>query len=346
MRRTNSPDAGFVEAVEQVIDLEQWLRFLALDTLMLNTESGLNLGVGDDYMLYSGEEDPRFILVPHDLDTVMWQGNDIGNIEQSIFTFTEVAGLGRLLTHPDVTPRYYAAIVDLIDTVFNPEVISPLLHAKLDDVVPPSRIAQMEDFVTKRTEAVLAQIPTEFTVADDRQLTMTVRDGYRPGIPILVQADAIDTRHVNATIERYIVRDFFDKGISVAGDMPNDEIHLNYILSVDNGIGISAKSWKTGHTKVFVDHVTVVGNDVGIQARDKLNAPNVLVEYFITNSIVWGNGVEVTTDWDPADLHIDYSNVDQAWPGGYDTVVPRGSARMKRPSCGPVGARCEGTAIR
>ncbi|MEE8451635.1 MAG: lamin tail domain-containing protein, partial [Thermoguttaceae bacterium] len=47
----NSPAAGYVEAVEQVIDLDQWLRYLALDALLLNTETGLNLGIGDDYLL-------------------------------------------------------------------------------------------------------------------------------------------------------------------------------------------------------------------------------------------------------------------------------------------------------
>ncbi|MEE8452079.1 MAG: hypothetical protein V3R99_09200, partial [Thermoguttaceae bacterium] len=518
----------------------------------------------------------------------------------SIFTFAEVAGLNRLLNHPEITPRFYAAFLDLIDTVFDPEVIFPLLHRVLDDVVPPSRIEQMKDFVTQRTAAVMAQIPPEFTIAANRQLTMTVRDGYLPGIPILVQAavldqtghvdrdlwdavvtlstdradvtlstdtirlyngrgsslvtvegdgpftltatlgtsqvgrtlaslqntpmtevsgtlpaeqtvwsgimhvtgdvlvpdghtltiqpgtlvlldgvvsgengtdidvegrieslgtfaspvtftamdsdrawgeihhvgaepsvyrytnvtraghsptgghtqsgsalrlidsavelhrvavadidgkimtasgselivtdshlaravmgpeidtsdlrferswitemfgrndndgiylhpqkpgqtivlrggviaygddDGIDTRHANVTVENYIVRDFADKGISVGGDVPGDEVHLNRILSVDNGVGISAKNWKTGHSRVFVDHATVVGNEIGIQARDKFNAPDAVVEFFVTNSIVWGNGVEINAEWGPADVHVDHSNVDQPWAG-------------------------------
>ena len=71
----NTPDANYVEEVSQVINLPQWLRYIALDALLLNYETGLNRGIGDDYFMYAGVNDPRFVLVPHDLDTVLNQGN-------------------------------------------------------------------------------------------------------------------------------------------------------------------------------------------------------------------------------------------------------------------------------
>jgi len=29
------------------------------------------MGIGDDYYLYRGVADPRFVLIPHDLDTIL-----------------------------------------------------------------------------------------------------------------------------------------------------------------------------------------------------------------------------------------------------------------------------------
>ena len=72
-----------------MIDLKEWLRYLALDQLLLNNETGLVRGIGDDYGMYRGVSDPRFKLVPHDLDTLMAQGNSSGNVNDSIFSNIE-----------------------------------------------------------------------------------------------------------------------------------------------------------------------------------------------------------------------------------------------------------------
>ena len=72
-------------------------------------------------------EDPRFVLVPHDLDTVMGQGNTAASPNRSVFVYEGVTGLHRMLNHPQILPRYYAAFIDLIDTFLNPQTPNPLL---------------------------------------------------------------------------------------------------------------------------------------------------------------------------------------------------------------------------
>ena len=153
-------DTEFMERVGQVINIEQWMRYLAVDALSGNREGGLNTGRGDDYLMYRGVKDPRFWLVPHDLDTIL--GHRSADLGRNIFTFYEqVEGLNRLLNHPEIVRIYYNQFLDLIDTVFAPEKFNPLIDHVLGDWVPQAKINQMKQFVVDRIGYVLDQIPQD-----------------------------------------------------------------------------------------------------------------------------------------------------------------------------------------
>ena len=137
---------------------------MAMDTLLLNRETGLGLGIGDDYALYRGELDPRFRLVAHDLDSLMQQGGTPGDINASIFQYREVAGLERLMSHPGALNLYYRHIRDLIDTLYNRQTLDPVIDELLARYEAPSTIDDMKQFIEDRSEAVLAQIPSELTI--------------------------------------------------------------------------------------------------------------------------------------------------------------------------------------
>jgi CotH kinase protein/Lamin Tail Domain len=171
------PDEEFLAEVSQVVNLEKWVRFLALDTMIGNREGGLTSGSGDDYALYSGAIDPRFWLVPHDLDTVLGQGDHSYGPGQSIWGYAEVPGLRRLLDHPDVIRLYYQQCRDLARTILTPENFGRLIDQLLVDWVPDSEIngAQgMNQFVRDRASSVLyggypaddssPQIPQDFAI--------------------------------------------------------------------------------------------------------------------------------------------------------------------------------------
>src|SRR5205085_9633687 len=156
----NSSAATFVDDVKKVINLGEWLHYLALDNLLLNRETGLVRGYGDDYGMYRGIVDPRFVLVPHDLDTML--GTELGGVgvNQSIFAVIEgvsgetgngnqdgVEGLKRLLSNPDILPLYYQAYLDEIQTVFNPAALNPLIDQWLSGVASAGQISAMKSFV-------------------------------------------------------------------------------------------------------------------------------------------------------------------------------------------------------
>ena len=164
----NTPDESFFEEVSQVIDIQQWMRYLVLDTLMGNCESGLNRGgEGDDYAMYSGVNDPRFVLVNHDQDTYMSAAmNDHRECDADWPIFTEylkITGLVPLLTHPDTVPLYYQAFFDMFDIVFNPETINPMIDNELS-YIPEYDKDVMRQYVVGRTAYVLSLIPQELTI--------------------------------------------------------------------------------------------------------------------------------------------------------------------------------------
>ncbi len=161
----NAPEATYLQEVGKVINLRQWLRYIAVDSLLLNYETGLNMGIGDDYFMYCGAEDRRFVLIPHDLDTILDQGNTHASIDLSVLSIVTgapgrngVEGLKRLFNHPEVVALYHSQLIDLIDTVFSPEQFDPLVDHVLGDWVPEQVLSDIKQFVVRRNAAVLAQI--------------------------------------------------------------------------------------------------------------------------------------------------------------------------------------------
>ncbi len=171
----NAPEATYLQVVGEVINLRQWLRYIAVDSLLLNYETGLNMGMGDDYYLYCGAWDHRFVLVPHDLDTILDQGNAHASIDLSVLSIVEgapgrngVQGLKRLFDHPEVVALYHSELADLIDTVFSPERFDPLVDHVLGGWTPEAVLRDIKQFVVERNAAVLAQIAS----ADTNSLLM------------------------------------------------------------------------------------------------------------------------------------------------------------------------------
>ena len=100
-RLNRTSDTEYVEKVSEVADIDQWLRFLAMNELLDNNEGGIVNGdpQGDDYALYRGMDDTRFRLLPHDLDTLFGQTN------RPIFRPTGNPALARMLNQPELRRR-------------------------------------------------------------------------------------------------------------------------------------------------------------------------------------------------------------------------------------------------
>jgi len=158
----NTPDDEYLEAVEQVVDIDQWMRFFAMNVVINNTENGLVRGdsLGDDYAMYRGTVDTRFKMVPHDLDSLF------SNSEDGIFRMTQVPALNRLITHPAILPRYYAQLRDLAENVVATPAAEVTLQQALQNVNSAEEIGELVEYLKTRAEYVLSEIPdTTLSVA-------------------------------------------------------------------------------------------------------------------------------------------------------------------------------------
>ncbi|MHC4500485.1 MAG: CotH kinase family protein, partial [Planctomycetota bacterium] len=203
------PDTTFVAEAGRVLNLEQWTLYLAADALAGNREGGLTNGRGDDYALYRGVKDTRFWLLPHDLDTLLGQGDHDYRPQYDIFNYAGVTGLNRLLNDPDVIKLYYSQYRTLINTVFAPENVFPLIDQLLGDWVPDSEIEGtrgIKQFIIDRTNSILyggypgggddPQVPQQLTINSGLPV---VNGFHRSNVPVTTlagTANAIETRSI------------------------------------------------------------------------------------------------------------------------------------------------------
>jgi spore coat protein CotH len=173
------PDHEFVSELGTAANIEQWLRFIATDSLIGNKEGGLATGDGDDYAMYRGIFDPRFVLLPHDLDTILGSSYEP---DRDIFSYdhVEMPGLNRFLRHSEIIKRYYNQYQNLIETVFKPENVYLVIDQLLGDWVPASEISGnhgIREFISERISNIVSdgtqnsgitpQINQQFTIDCD-----------------------------------------------------------------------------------------------------------------------------------------------------------------------------------
>lgn len=199
------PDVAYAVTVAQQANLELFLRYFAVCNALDYRETGLCRGVGDDYAMYRGEKDPRFLLIPHDFDTILGEGDTAGDPNRSIWVMlqpptTDPAQranfLERFLRAPELAPLYYRELLRLTETAYSAAEFNPLLDQVLGGWVPLEVIQRIKDFAAARNASIRSQIPLTLTVVH----SLPTRGGYlyttNPVVTLSGQADALSTRSV------------------------------------------------------------------------------------------------------------------------------------------------------
>ena len=168
----NSSALFTTENVRKVVNVDQWLTHLAVMNLMANGESGLNTGNNDDYFLYRGESDPRFILLFHDLDQILGQPGSLAqNVEIFRGTCCPISGdtegswraMTRFLRSSDFGPLYLATLQRLLDTTFSKPQFDTLIDQVLGSYVPQATISSVKTWMDGRRNYVQSQLPARTT---------------------------------------------------------------------------------------------------------------------------------------------------------------------------------------
>jgi hypothetical protein len=196
----NSSDQNYVSAVVKVANVREWMRYFAMNTLMDNQETALGTGYGDDYALYEGINDPRFIVLPYDMDSILGSGTRTTTRGDGLFRMTSIPALDRLMNQPEFAPLYYEQLEQLAATIFDPAQINPVLD-QLAQSFPPgaeldSAIENMKSFNAAQVAYVLSLIPLNLTVSS----SLPVQSGYPRSTAATAslqgQANSIKTRSV------------------------------------------------------------------------------------------------------------------------------------------------------
>ncbi len=152
-----TPDEQYVQAVRRNVNVELWMRYFVLHYLLDYSETALSNGVDDDYDMYRGILDPRFIIVPHDFDSIF--GSSGASHGTDIFRAGLITNVNRFLRHAEFEPLYYAEYRHQLDGLFNTNSLFPLIDQMLGDWVPAGTIASMKNVAVNRMNLALALIP-------------------------------------------------------------------------------------------------------------------------------------------------------------------------------------------
>ncbi len=200
-----STTATYVTNVQSVLDVDEWMRYMAINTLFDNNETCLANGAGDDYALYRGTNDTRFLALPYDADTLMGRGLAATAPSDGLFRMNALPAMDRFMKTPEFAPRYYYWLRTLADGAFSPALMNPLLDQLFIGWVPQANIDNMKSFNASRVSYVLSQIPLALAVTS----ALPMQNGYPRTTTATValngQANAIDTRtvRVNGTLATY-----------------------------------------------------------------------------------------------------------------------------------------------
>ena len=153
-----TPADRYVEAIRRNLNVELWHRYFAVLYLMDYNETSLSNGADDDYNMYRGILDPRFIVLPHDFDSIF--GSSGGSPGTDIYLAgNRIPNVGRFLRHPDFEPLYHAEFRRQLAGMFTTNNLFPLMDQVLTGWLPAGNIDSMKAVALGRMNAAAAAIP-------------------------------------------------------------------------------------------------------------------------------------------------------------------------------------------
>ncbi|HOK78698.1 MAG TPA: CotH kinase family protein, partial [Verrucomicrobiota bacterium] len=189
-----TPASEYAQAVQSAVDVDEWLRYFAVFTMLASTETSLATGSNGDFSLYSGRVDPRFKLVARDLDSTFGME---GGLNVEIYRATNNVAVNRFLTCPEFGPKYNAELRRLSDTLFEPGQLGLIIDRLLADYMPAAVVSAMKDFGAARRAFVLSQIQSSMWVSSS---LLIVNWHMRTTVPSVTLYGAVDASRTSKVL--------------------------------------------------------------------------------------------------------------------------------------------------
>ena len=170
----HATDGEYIAKLQQIADIDEWLTYFATMAILGTEETSLATGIGDDFMVYRGANDPRFMLLPHDFDSILGQGAGSPSPTKSIYRAEGAAAIQRFLQRAEIRPLYHQKLKDLLNTSFAKTSVDAILDQYLTSFTPAATIAAMKTFMDSRRTYIMGLVNGSLTATT----TLTVQNGF------------------------------------------------------------------------------------------------------------------------------------------------------------------------
>lgn len=157
---SRTPDSDYVRAVLANVNVELWQRYFAVSFLMNYNETALSTGADDDYNMYRGAVDKRFMVLAHDLDACF---GTAGNSANDLFVGALMPTMNRFLRHPQFQPLFYEEYRRQLAGAFETNALFHLMDQVLGDWAPGS-LQSLKINARDRINFVTGALPAAPTV--------------------------------------------------------------------------------------------------------------------------------------------------------------------------------------
>lgn len=193
---------AWAAAIREVLDVDQWMLYFALEAIVVNRETNLanannGTGQGDDYFLYFGVLDPRARVIPYDLDTILGLGDSVFDANEGLFRMSANPWLARFVEYPEFTAVYYRTLQRLLDGPLSARELDVFIDEVLGGLGVAPQIQTMKEFAQARRLNLDRMIPRHLS-ATNSELAFTngVYWTSRSTLNLAGRADAATTFEV------------------------------------------------------------------------------------------------------------------------------------------------------
>jgi hypothetical protein len=168
--------ADYLEEVSPLINIGQWVRWFAVMTILNSYETNLSNGIDDDYCIYSGSADSRFVLLPHDLDTIFGEGDTNSSPSSSIFPMLtaniprqnedgRIPQLVAFFQQPSIRKQYFTELKSLLNNEFSKARFDARVQNFLTDWSTPADRSNIISYMDARRNFILGEIDPELSTS-------------------------------------------------------------------------------------------------------------------------------------------------------------------------------------
>ncbi len=168
-RSTTPSDADFEQQISELVNVEEWIAYFAINTCFNNLEGAIYRDAGDDYYIYWYPYDGKWHLIPWDLDSVL------SDPTESIFR-QRVPSIVRFLSVPRFRLMYYRKLQHLLDHEFSERQMFPAIDS-LEGKFGAATLQGYKNVVTARIADIRSQIVTELTIDPPEIGVEYIREG-------------------------------------------------------------------------------------------------------------------------------------------------------------------------